>query len=248
LFRTDRNRRGTDIEPTCKRHRTGVRCRLAVSKLTSRDAAGRSDIRFSKSASMGGGWSFLITGAGAPLGPSLRSTEAKIAVFWAEMWERNFIFVWEARVGDGDPQIPGAVHLWCAQWVEVSRGELSVRVLRGENMGDLPLGSPAEWGWGSHSPTDLLPITRTLPPGESRPLLGFYVRRGSYNFGSSTKVIVPMPAVVVVLALPAGAWCMVLVRRRRARRLVAGRCLGCGYDLRASPQRCPECGRVVGKS
>jgi hypothetical protein len=134
------------------------------------------------------------------------------------------------------------------QWVEVSRGELSVLLLRGANMGDLPLGSPAEWGWGSHSPTDLLPITRTLAPGESRPLLGFYVRRGPYNFGSSTKVIVPMPAVVVVLALPAAVWGVVLVRRRRARRLAAGRCLGCGYDLRATPQRCPECGRVVGKS
>jgi hypothetical protein len=60
---------------------------------------------------------------------------------------------------------------------------------------------------------------------------------------SHVLVAVPFGWVVLPLAL-ASAWSVVEWRRRRYRD-VAGRCSVCGYDLRGSRERCPECGTAV---
>jgi hypothetical protein len=74
-----------------------------------------------------------------------------------------------------------------------------------------------------------------------------YVSGTPYNFTLSVRHLVISWWVIVAVALIAPAlriawW---LIRRRR---VVAGRCAVCGYDLRATPDRCPECGAVTPSS
>lgn len=73
--------------------------------------------------------------------------------------------------------------------------------------------------------------------------LGLIRENNQSQVPSSTQALCPTWAVIAVLLLPMGLWTRIGWRQRR--RVAAGHCASCGYDLRATPDKCPECGRAV---
>src|SRR5688572_10165660 len=85
------------------------------------------------------------------------------------------------------------------------------------------------------------------PPGEAWEWggFGYGVRNDvdppSPDYHIQRTIWCPAWAPPVLFALPAMSWAAsAMGRRRRARRIARGLCPSCGYDLRATPGRCPE--------
>lgn len=120
----------------------------------------------------------------------------------------------------------------------------------------------ALWVWSHHAPCVILRhrfTSRELRVEASRGELLFHFRAvpmlyvyprvgpvrdfGGFGYGTSTLgswVNVPLWSIFAAAMLTG----MLLSRARRWPRR-AGHCVSCGYDLRATPQRCPECGHEV---
>ena len=94
-----------------------------------------------------------------------------------------------------------------------------------------------DWARGGSAWHHYAPGARWRPSGEW--LVPQYEHYASTQFTGRTVTVVRVPYLPLVL-LTASPPALALLRRRR--RVRAGRCPACGYDLRATPDRCPECG------
>ncbi len=72
-----------------------------------------------------------------------------------------------------------------------------------------------------------------------------YMRRGD-DISGTTNLVIGMPhwLILLVCAGLGTVWFGFIARRARWMRNAGFACRGCGYDLRATQDRCPECGRV----
>ena len=71
-----------------------------------------------------------------------------------------------------------------------------------------------------------------------------YIGGDVSQFGMPSRREVYAPAWFAVTVLFAPLALLTVRRLHRGRRARVGCCASCGYDLRATPGRCPECGAV----
>src|SRR5207253_2066674 len=65
----------------------------------------------------------------------------------------------------------------------------------------------------------------------------------NHSSQSQWWLVVPYWFLILVTSIAPAQWCF--SRRRHRRRLHKGLCPICGYDLRASKEKCPECGTPI---
>jgi hypothetical protein len=114
------------------------------------------------------------------------------------------------------------------------------------------------WLWGDGSTGKREPEWMMVPQSYVNRVefLGFsygqFERHSGYYLGASPNevslrrlLLVPWPAIVILFGF-APIWYVsraLLKRSRRKKRISQGLCPKCGYDLRATHTKCPECGQ-----
>jgi hypothetical protein len=158
----------------------------------------------------------------------------------AAMWVRSYRVrdVWIAF------SYPGTPFTFTARSVVSDRGAFSVWRCRSDNAMRVVPSDLETWSrlfgvyWKGHHPFSHNDENWGFPH------FGFAWNRDMFSgVVERWEVSVPYWAVVLLFAfLPLQA---VAARVRDRRRLRGGLCAACGYDLRATPDRCPECGTVT---
>lgn len=158
-----------------------------------------------------------------------------LCVATAVLWVRSY---WTSDAVGFTRQVP----VPASRIVWSTTGSITYRHLT-HTAGSLTAYQSAGWVY-EHGPA----VSFDFGPNIHR-FLGIAYADNTWNrgvFSGTREIAVRVPywlLLAVTGALPIARF-LLSPRRRRAARAAAGLCVTCGYDLRATPERCPECGAV----
>ena len=174
--------------------------------------------------------------------PSLLLAIASAALWARSYWMMDSVYLERIGAGWQLTSVQGRLIVvnMPAQWNtrEIHRGAYAIEAGRGvssserlaEDNGTSTLG-PLYWGSDGES-DEMTAALKTM-----------LARRGIASDRDWAWLGVPHAAVLLPFGIVATALLIPLLRR--GRRVARGLCPACGYDLRASADRCPECGAVI---
>jgi hypothetical protein len=101
---------------------------------------------------------------------------------------------------------------------------------------DVHAGSRRDWHFAFTRRSDI----NAFILGDVENHRAFHFDRRTDEIGSFTFISCPHWALLIPASIIPGVRLLSFAQRRRRR--ITGACRNCGYDLRATPDRCPECG------
>ena len=168
------------------------------------------------------------------------------AVFWARGGSRYDAAWYESALSDSGRSYGICLVSWSGRFLF----ELDLN----RPFGDEGLAPRAKGGWHSatiNAPGETWDLRYNATPSDVSFLgMKFYYSRINSLVSADTVaarsvygLAVPWPILTLLFALPLPLW--IAKRTRCWRRAKRGGCIHCGYDLRATVEKCPECGEPI---